>query len=132
MTYDENLSCVLESIGNSECAYVSVRGHRFYAFEEDNCELLTRFAHHSETRYDIEELRHMLDEVLKNSMPSKAGSGGMTPELKELFRVLKVHPDVQRVTLHTKDGEQYEVQPGEAYQYVDVEDACGFELVLLP
>lgn len=34
----------------------------------------------------------------------------MTPELKELIRVLKVHPDVLKATIETKDGETFEVK----------------------
>lgn len=34
----------------------------------------------------------------------------MTPELKELLRVLLVHPDVLEATIETKDGKAYEVK----------------------
>lgn len=34
----------------------------------------------------------------------------MTPELRELIRVLKVHPDVLKATVKTKDGQEFEIK----------------------
>lgn len=34
----------------------------------------------------------------------------MSPELRELIRVLKVHPDVLEATIKTKDGETYQLK----------------------
>lgn len=34
----------------------------------------------------------------------------ITPELRELLRVLLVHPDVLKATVETKDGQKFSVQ----------------------
>ena len=72
-TYDEELDIVLNNLGMCDCPYVSIKGLIFNP-DESCCEMLTMFAHHSETREEIETLRNLLNECLARSTPKKAAS----------------------------------------------------------
>lgn len=69
--YDEDLDAVLTMVAACEVGFVSVKGGEFAPDSEKDTRFLTMLAHHDDTRAEIESLRDMLNECLKQSTPEQ-------------------------------------------------------------
>lgn len=69
-TYDETLDIVLNNLGMSDCPFVCIKG-LIVNPDESGGELLTMFAHHDDTREEIETLRDFITDCLARSTPKQ-------------------------------------------------------------